>query len=222
VNLTLRSRRHLTGNIWSFIFDPDTPLTWTAGQFIRVNLPHPRPDDEGTMRHFTVSSAPYEQHIEIVTRLTGTTFKQALDQLRPRDTMALISLPAGDFIWQPSPRPLVFVAQGIGVTPFRSILRQRHHDGLPLSAHLFHTNSSPDIPFEQELAGLSRSSELTITYLKEPVTPELLAQTLPDLSTSTIYVSGPRSFISLLTAPYNLPAGQLKQDFFPGYTSSTY
>jgi ferredoxin-NADP reductase len=219
--LTLKSKSHLTSNIWSFWFEPNEPLSWTAGQFIRIELPHPEPDAEGTRRFFTIASAPYERRLQICTRLTDTTFKRALAALEPGGSLRLIDPPAGDFIWQPSAQPLVFVAQGIGITPFRSMLRQRAYEHKPLSAHLFFTNLGRHIPFAEELAAHSAAG-LQITYLGQPATPTTLAGAVPDLASHIIYVSGPQSFIALLTPPHDLPAASLKQDFFPGYTSHDY
>jgi ferredoxin-NADP reductase len=222
MKLTLKSKSHLLANVWSFVFEPSEPLTWIAGQFIRVELPHANPDAEGTRRFFTVASAPYERRIQISTRLTGTSFKRALEALEPGGNLNIVDPPAGDFVWTRSAAPLVFVAQGIGITPFRSILRQRAHDRRPLSAHLFYTNAGTSIPFQPELDALARNSELQITHLRRPVTPITLAGALPDLAARTVYVSGPHSLIGLLTPPHNLPAAQLRQDFFPGYTSENY
>jgi ferredoxin-NADP reductase len=222
VKLTLTEKSHLTGNIWSFVFEPEQPLDWIAGQFVRVELPHLHADDEGTRRFFTIASAPHDKLLQISTRLTDTTFKHALAALAPGDSLRLIDLPAGDFTWQSSAAPLVFVAQGIGITPFRSMLRARDHAGKPLRAHLFYTNLTQDVPFAPELAMLEKRTSLKITHLSEPATADILARYVPDLADRTVYVSGPRSLIRLLTPPFNLPAAQLKQDYFPGYTSNNY
>ncbi|HET8670947.1 MAG TPA: YHS domain-containing protein [Candidatus Saccharimonadales bacterium] len=78
IGLKLIEKEVLVDNVWAFRFEPTAPLEWIAGQFIRVELPHDNPDAEGTKRWLTVSSAPYEEIIQITTRVTGSTFKQAL------------------------------------------------------------------------------------------------------------------------------------------------
>lgn len=110
MSLKLIEKVHLTDNIWSFRFNSDGPLTWTAGQFIRVELPHAQPDNEGVKRWFTVSSAPHERVIQITTRVTDTTFKQALANLPIGGELQLLEKPDGDFVWQDSDRPVVFIA----------------------------------------------------------------------------------------------------------------
>jgi ferredoxin-NADP reductase len=77
-HLILKEKENLVDNIWAFRFEPSAPLDWSAGQYIRVDLPHDKPDAEGTKRWFTISSAPYEQIVQITTRITQSAFKQAL------------------------------------------------------------------------------------------------------------------------------------------------
>lgn len=225
--LTLIEKEHLTDNVWAFRFRPAEPVTWTAGQFVQVELPHDNPDGEGTKRWFTNSAAPYEGIVQITTRVTGSTFKQALSRLEPGGELQLIENPDGDFVWQDSARPLVFVAGGIGVTPFRSILRQRAHDGQPLSVTLVYGSRTPDVPFKDELAAWAAADpHFTVHYVVgTPLTAESLAGVVPDLNSSLVYVSGPEPMVEALgndLKTHGLPEVQLKQDFFPNYTEANY
>lgn len=220
--LKLIRKQRETGNVWSFIFEPSRPLPWAAGQFIRVGLPHANPDGEGTKRYFTIASAPYEKHIQISTRITASSFKQALAGLAPGQTLGLIDPPAGDFVWPPSGRPLVFVAQGIGITPFYSMLRQQLHDRLPPAATLLYANLTPEIPFQSELAHWAGLPGLTIKHHRQPFTAADVARLAPDYHASHVYVSGPGPLIELLLPPYDLPINQLKQDTFPNYDAWNY
>lgn len=223
MDLILTSKQPLAGNAWLFTFEPERPIIWTAGQFIRVELPHVRPDPEGTKRQFTIASAPSDGVVEIATRLTGSTFKQALSRLPTGARLRLIDPPAGDFVWpQNNPRPLLFLAQGIGITPFRSLLRQRRHVGLPVSARLIHANLAPGVPFQSEIENWATNPGFEVTFLTQPVTPALLAHLVPDLRHTLVYASGPLQLTRLMLPPVNLPASQLKQDQFPNYTASDY
>lgn len=219
--LTLLRKDHITSNIWSFIFEPSQPLAWTAGQFIRVDLPHPEPDIEGTRRYFTIASAPYEHHIQICTRVTGSTFKQALNSLPEGGVLSILDLPAGDFTWPSSDLHPVFVAQGIGITPFYSMIKQRLHEAKSLDATLLYANLTPDIPFQTELSQW-RASGLDVQLTNQPLTAHPIARAIPDLTSAIIYVSGPQPLIELLLPPYNLRPRQLKQDTFPNYDAASY
>ncbi len=228
MTLTFIEKEHLVDNVWAFRFKPSEPLTWTAGQYVRVELPHDNPDDEGTQRWFTNSAAPFEGILQISTRVTESTFKQALSKLEPGSTaLQLIENPEGDFVWQDSGAPIVFVAGGIGVTPFRSILKQRAHDGQSLKATLVYGSRTPDVPFKDELEEWTNTDpSLTVHYVAgAPLTAERLTELVPDLNASLVYVSGPEPMVEALgddLKKHGLPESQLKQDFFPNYNENNY
>lgn len=226
--LTLIEKEHLIDNIWAFRFQPSEPLVWTAGQFVRVELPHDTPDHEGTKRWFTNSAAPYEGILQITTRVTQSTFKQALSKLEPGDTaLQLIEEPAGDFVWQDASRPIVFVAGGIGVTPFRSILKQRFYEKQPLDVTLVYGGRTKDLPFQDELqAWQAVDPNLKVEYvIGAPLTAESLNERLPDFNQALVYLSGPEPMVEALgkeLQQHGLPETQLKQDFFPNYNETNY
>jgi ferredoxin-NADP reductase/YHS domain-containing protein len=225
--LRLKEKEHLTDNVWAFRFEPDESLSWIAGQFIRVELPHDNPDDEGTKRWFTVSSAPYEDIVQITTRVTDSSFKQALANLPVGGELHLIEKPDGDFVWEDSDKPLVFVAGGIGVTPIRSILKQRMHESLPLNVTLIYGNRTDAIVFKDEFDGYAaQDDEFNVQYVTgEPLTAANLTELVPNLNFSPVYISGPEPMVEALSNELKaagLPEAQLKQDFFPNYNEANY
>jgi ferredoxin-NADP reductase len=227
MKLTLTEKEHLLDNVWAFRFRPSEPLEWTAGQYVRVELPHDTPDSEGTKRWFTVSSAPFEGIVQITTRVTQSTFKQALSKLEQGGELELLEAPHGDFVWQDTDMPLLFVAGGIGVTPFRSILKQRAHDHHPLNITLVYGSRTPDVPFKDEFDQLAASDDhFKVIYATgEPLTAEKLATLAPNLNGSLVYLSGPEPMVEALgdqLKAHGLPESQLKQDFFPNYTKDNY
>jgi ferredoxin-NADP reductase len=227
--LKLIEKEHLVDNVWAFRFEIIPPFTWTAGQFIYVELPQANPDQEGTKRWFTVSAAPYQGIVQITTRITETTFKQALSKIEIGGTdLQLIDKPDGDFVWEETDLPRIFVAGGIGITPFYSIIKQRVHDGLPINVTLVYGARNEDsVPFKDEFNDWSENDpNFNITYVTgEPLTAEKLATIKPDLNTSLVYLSGPEPMIEALgdqLKAAGLPEKQLKQDFFPNYTEENY
>jgi ferredoxin-NADP reductase len=226
--LKLITKQHLIDNVWAFRFKPEGgPFEWTAGQYIRVELPHDNPDSEGTKRWFTNSAAPYEGVMQISTRVTQSTFKQALSKLEIGDELQLIEAPEGDFTWQDSELPIIFVAGGIGVTPFHSILKQRVHEGLPVDVTLIYGSRTEDVPFKDELAEwMADHPELKVKYVVgNPLTAERLAEMEPGLNKSLVYVSGPEPMVQALAKDlmeHGLPEAQLKRDEFPNYNQSNY
>jgi ferredoxin-NADP reductase len=225
--LKLINKEHLVDNVWAFRFQPSKPLTWIAGQYVRVELPHENPDKEGTKRWFTNSAAPYEGIVQITTRVTESTFKQTLSKLEINDELQLIEAPEGDFVWQDSDWPIVFIAGGIGVTPFYSILRQRAHDHLPLNATLIYGSRTEDVPFKEELTQwFAADSNLIVKYVVgEPLTAKKLSELEPNLNQSLVYLSGPEPMVDTLGAElksHGLPEVQFKHDSFPHYNERNY
>lgn len=226
--LTLFEKEHLVDNVWAFRFKPSEPLTWIAGQYVRVELSHENPDEEGTKRWFTNSAAPYEEILQITTRVTDTTFKQALFQLEIGNAdLRLIEAPEGDFVWQNSDLPNVFVAGGIGVTPFRSIVKQRIHDNQPVNVALVYGGRTPEVPFKDELTEwMGADPSLKVHYVSSgPLTADALAAEIPALNSSLVYLSGPEPMVEALgddLKSHGLPEAQLKQDFFPNYDENNY
>ncbi|SRR6266496_1429065 len=225
--LHLKEKWHVVDTIWVFRFMPSEPVSWTPGQYMRVELPHERPDDEGTKRWFTISSAPYEQVLQITTRVTGSTFKQALSQLEVGGELQMIEMPEGDFVWEDSELPKVFVAAGIGVTPFHSILKQRAHDHQALDVTLVYGGRTEELPFKDEIRlWQSQDSRLVVHYIiGERLTPENITQRVPRLNQSLVYVSGPEAMVRALgdaLKQHGLSQSQLKHDDFPNYTEENY
>ena len=113
-------------NITSFYFKSALPLRYNAGQFIELTLPHDNPDSRGIKRWFTLSSSPSQDLLSITTKLTsnhGSSFKQALQALQAGDELTM-SDAMGDFVLPKQVQtPLIFVAGGIGITPFHSMLQ---------------------------------------------------------------------------------------------------
>lgn len=225
-NLTLVEKEHLVDSVWAFRFTAGEQLSWIPGQFVRVELDHPQPDKEGTKRWFTVSSAPYEGIVQITTRITDSTFKKALGALPIGGHVRLLEEPSGDFVWQDSNRSLIFVAGGIGVTPFYSMLKQRSHDRASLDATLIYASRTDDIPFRDELDRWAASSGLDVRYvIGTHLTVDVLKGLVPEVNDSLVYVSGPEPIVETLGGQLTdagLPKEQLKQDFFPNYDETNY
>jgi ferredoxin-NADP reductase len=225
MDLTLIERRPEAGDAISFLFERPAALTWRAGQYVRLEIPHPAADERGLRRYFTIASAPHEQVVQLTTRLfpAGSTFKQALLALQPGDTVTVDGAPGGSFT-DPSPADEhVFVAGGIGVTPFRSILADldRRSAG-PEITLLYGTRRH--VVFERELDAIAaRNPWLTIRYVVEPafLDAQLLRGTLR--GDEQVWISGPELMVHALhalVAAVGVPHERIKRDEFPGYENA--
>jgi len=210
------------GNIRTFVFETNG-ATWTAGQYQTWVLPQAGTTKQDNQRFFTIAAAPSEGEFHISTRVGPSAFKQALNALQPGETIEAHDI-EGDFTWEETGEPVVLVAAGIGVTPFRSILLERAHSGKPLNATLLHYNREDAIPFKDEFATLqAKHPELTIKYIVgQPVTADDILQNAPDAQTQLTYLSGPEPMVDAVGDELKNRGVNLRQDWFPGYTENTF
>jgi len=135
-------------------------MTFKAGQFMDLTLLDPaETDPEGNTRGFSINSAPDEPELVFTTRLRDTAFKRVLRSM-PLGTGVQIDGPFGNFtLHGKDSRPAVLLAGGIGITPFRSIVRRAAREKLAHRILLFYANRRPeDAPFLDELYGFEREN----------------------------------------------------------------
>jgi len=225
MKLKLSSRRSESPGVESFIFKPEEALTWKAGQFLHYVLNHPSTDDRGSDRWFTIASAPSEGHVMLTTRFAskdGSTFKKALKSLRCGDLIEVSDLD-GDFTVSDPKQTYVFVAGGIGITPFRAILKDLAHAGTPLKATLVYANRRHVAAYQKELDAMTRRNPgLRIHYLFSPrrIDPATIKSLVPDLRAPLFYVSGPEPMVEnvgKMLRQIGVSKSRIKQDWFPGY-----
>jgi ferredoxin-NADP reductase len=225
MKLTFIESKQREGDARTFLFKPESPLTWQAGQYLHYNLPHDDADDRGIERWFTISTAPYEGVIAITTRLNSersSTFKTALQKLKPGNTIDA-DTPEGDFVLLDEHRNYIFIAGGIGITPFHSILLEAEHQGKQLHVDLLYANRDQNIVFRDELDKLAEQNpNLKITYIVQPdrLDHDRLVQKIQSIDNPLVYISGPEPMVEALTAEVGemgVSAENIHSDYFPGY-----
>jgi len=157
-HVTLKKRQEVAKGTMAFYFDRPATFTFKAGQFIDLSLPNlSASDPQGNTRAFTLASAPSEQQLMVATRIRDTTFKRMLREM-PLETTIDIEGPFGQFTLPDKDSPTsVFLAGGIGITPFRSMLVEAAHNKLPHRLILMYSNRGPeDAAFLDELQALQQ------------------------------------------------------------------
>jgi ferredoxin-NADP reductase len=152
----LKDRKEVAEGTMAFRFEKPSGWTFKAGQYLDMTLLDPsETDSEGNMRSFSIASAPHEETLMVATRMRDTAFKRVLRTM-PLGTTVKIEGPSGDLILQNDvTREAVFLAGGIGITPFRSIVHWAAKEKLPNRIVLFYSNRRPeDAPFIAELQTL--------------------------------------------------------------------
>lgn len=212
-----------TETIATFWFKPERPLRYVAGQFIELTIPHDSPDDRGVKRWFTLSSAPGHELVTITTKHADkpSTFKQHLWGLKPGDTVD-ISEPMGDFVLpKDTSLPLVFVAGGIGITPFHSIVQWLTDTGQNRNiTFIYSVHSESEVVFRELF---NKPYIKVIERVDQPnLTAKVIIRLAGGINGKQVFISGPEPMTEAIVDQFKhlgLTQDQLITDYFPGYAA---
>jgi ferredoxin-NADP reductase len=176
--VTLRARQEIAEGTMAFHFEKPPGFAFKPGQAIDLVLPGDPGADPQSLRHaFSIVSAVFEDELVIATRMRESAYKRTLKSL-PAGARVGIEGPFGSLtLHKDRSRGAVFIAGGIGITPFMSILRQAARDRLPQRMTLLYSNRRPeDAAFLDELARLESSNErfrliATMTEISKSASP---------------------------------------------------
>lgn len=236
MRIHLKERRSETEEVISFVFDlEDQSFTYRPGQYLPYELDALTfPDERGPHRHFTISSSPTEKGIVMfTTRMRGSGFKETLRHA-PLGYELSLGVPAGVFVLpEEEIRHHVFIAGGIGVTPYRSILRHATDMKNPINVIMLYFNhSAANIVFRQELddIALQMPAFRLVHVLSEPepgwkgakgkLDERLLRKWVPDPEKRLFWISGPPALVSAykdLIKHIGVPDEAIRTDNFTGY-----
>lgn len=209
-------KRHETDNVYTFVFKPERELNWVSGQFMDFKLP------SGQVKHFTIASAPYEGKIHLTTRVfdTPSDYKQELQKLVAGDQVVL-GKPKGELTVDNKHDDYLFIAGGIGITPFRAILWDMANSNSKLKVTLFYAYSTEKPPFKDELAKIVYSHpNLMVKYFLQniPITKgDIAAQSTEN---TEYLISGPPKMVDVyekMLKGMGIRRKNIKTDSFWGY-----
>jgi ferredoxin-NADP reductase len=209
-------------------------VDFEPGQYFWVELLDPPYSDErGPRRHITVVTSPTQRGIlGLATRIRDTAFKRSLVEL-PVGAPVDVEQPKGSFtLPDPGGPPVVFIAGGIGITPFISMLRFMADTGRSEPVTLLYSNRDTEsAAFLDELTELARrlpNLEFVPTMTGEPdfvgenrrIDEDFLRDRLGDLSRYRFMVAGPPQMADGVVGVLNeagVPEEQVARDGFSGY-----
>ncbi len=233
----LKGRQQLAEGTLAFHLDKPFGFDFEPGQYIDLILLNPpETDPEGDIRTFSLASAPYQNDLVVATRMRDTAFKRVL-KAAPLGTPLEFDGPMGSFtLHKNASRPAVFLAGGIGITPFLSIARQAAQDRLAHQLYLFYSNRRPE-----DAAFLEELSELAKTYSNLHFIPsmsdadksqrpwkgetgfinrEMLTRYLTQLRGPIYYLAGPPAMVAAMRqmlAAASVDEDDVRREEFGGY-----
>ncbi|HQU07990.1 MAG: hypothetical protein B7X04_03170 [Parcubacteria group bacterium 21-54-25] len=230
--LTLTNRIRLSPSMYEFVFAPNRPLAFQSGQYLEWTLPHEAYDSRGVRRYFTIASAPSDSAVRLGVKFydPASSFKKTLGSLARGDQLIASQL-AGDFtLPRDKHRKLVFIAGGIGITPFVSMIRHMLNENEARDIVLLYANNTTAEVAYREL--LERATALGVRTVhaisKDPTTATRISRidaaairtAVPDFLDRTFYISGPHGLVAGMHTTLrdlDVPASRIKTDYFPGF-----
>ncbi|WP_231686885.1 FAD-dependent oxidoreductase [Bacillus sp. JCM 19034] len=206
--------------VYTFLFEKAKDVTWKAGQHGLFTITHKKVKDH--TRPFTIASAPEEDVIQLTMKMSNSEFKKAMLALKKGDTIKMAG-PVGSFHLTED-RPTILIAGGIGITPFRSMLKQIEAEGKSQSKQIqfIYLDSSKSYIFQDELDEMAKKTSVNLTYLNDrnQLNKELDKWLSTYSNDGHFFVAGPKSMVEATTTylqKQNVPRRNINKDSFWGY-----
>lgn len=237
MNLKLIHKVKIAADSWELMFEKPEGFVYEPGQFLEIYLEHPKQDDRGIKRWFTLSSSPTESDLMITTRLVEkhSSFKDAMFKLEPGDSIETKG-PMGSFVMPKDiKKPLVWIAGGIGITPFRSQMKFLIDNKEQRDISLIYSNRTlEDICFEdlwvtaEENINNFKLIETLVDKVPEnwdgqtgTISKQMIQDGVKNINDCEIYVSGPEPMVEAfkpMLMEMGIKEENIHQDWFPNYT----
>jgi ferredoxin-NADP reductase len=213
-------RQEVAPGIWQYWFRPERPVDFVPGQYVDLQLTGVIGDPRGASRVFSFTSLPSDPSVSFVLKHfeLQTPYKHRLQALQPDDT-ATINDAMGDLVLPKSPAvPLVFVAGGIGIASFASMLQDLLARREERQIFFFYALRSRREQIFRDLTDGYPLALKSIAIAPNRLTgQEIVDSTPPD---AQIYLSGSQKFVEGLRtdlAGLDIAHEQIVFDYFDGY-----
>jgi len=216
----LKSKELLCKGTSALYFEKPEGFEFKPGQFADFTLLETGAiDSAGNTRTLSIASAPHEDHLMVAMRIRDTGFKRVVNAL-PGGTPLLLEGPYGNLtLHKNTARPAVFLAGGIGITPFRSMIWHATEARCAHRIYLFYSiRQLEEAAFLKELQSIeainpryrfvptiTRSEKAPLEWRGETghINEQMLGRWAPGLRTSIFYVAGPPTMVSSMRGMLN-------------------
>ncbi len=210
----------LAKDIYEVSFARPAALRFRAGQYMEWTLTHPKADVRGNRRTFSVASGPQESSLRIAVRTSkpGSSYKAALINLRPGDRVRASHV-AGSFTLPARSQPLLFIAGGIGITPFVSMIHALMATGKKYDVQLVYIARSEQHFVYRSLLQAAKAHGVQTEYVVGRLDADALVEMLPSLADRQVYISGPDAMVTSYSQALKkqVPRRRIHTDHFSGY-----
>ncbi len=238
LTLKLKERARIAPDVYEFVFAAPRKFSFVPGQYMEWTLGHNEPDSRGNRRYFTMASSPTEQNIRLGVKFDKkpSTFKKAMLSMK-RHTEIVASQISGDFVLpEDRNQKCVFLAGGIGVTPFRSMIKYLldKHQRRPITL-IYSARTVDDIVYKDIFDRAEKELGIKVIYNLTDTTnvpkswtgkigrldPQTIKSILPTFGGSLFYISGSRSMVDSYKETLRklgVRGDQIITDYFAGLT----
>ena len=221
--MILKDKVHVASGIWNYVFTTDQKLNFRPGQYLEWTLSHPHPDARGNRRYFSIASSPTEAHLTFGTKFSeaGSSFKKYLSNMHPGEKIMASQL-TGDFtLPKDINQKCVFIAGGIGITPYRSMIKYLLDIGQPRPIILLYScSTSTEFAYSDVLNQAQKKLSIKTIYQIGRIDETMIKTEVSDYKDRLFYLSGPHSLVDTfeqILHQMRISRRNIKTDFFPGY-----
>lgn len=223
--LELLQATAVSERVRDFVFRPDHALAFEPGQYMEWTLPGVPLDSRGNRRMFTIASAPSEAEVHVGVKFydPSSAYKKILKDMKPGDYIYAGQV-AGHFtLPKETQKKLLFIAGGIGITPFRSMVKAVLASGVQRDIILLYlVSDASEVAYAdvwREAAGHGVRT-LVFTDKGELNLQEVLAKHAPDITAREVYISGPNAMVEKtkkMLKGMSVSRSRIHEDYFSGY-----
>lgn len=222
--LNLKEKIQIAPDIYEFVFGQSKNFSYNAGQYMEWTLPQKKPDSRGSRRYFTLSASPTDGNLRIGVKFypNGSSFKKSLLNMKKGDQIVASQL-SGEFtLPKDFDKKLVFIAGGIGITPFRSMIKYLLDKEEIRDIVLLYSNKTQADIVYKDIFERSKKLGIRVVYVNTDtmgyIDESMIKKEVPDFKDRTFYISGPHSLIDAFEKTLKkIGVREIKVDFFPGY-----
>lgn len=235
--LTLKEKVKIATDVYDFVFSPNQKLSFAPGQYMEWTLSHNNPDSRGNRRYFTLASSPTESDLRIGVKFYehSSSFKRALLTM-DSNTKIVAGQLAGDFtLPKDINQKLAFIAGGIGITPFRSMVQNMIDTNQKRDFVLLYSNKNVhEVVYSEVFLRAWQLFKSKIVYtltdatsvpqnwrgLTGRIDEKMIKSEIPDWQDRMFYISGTNGMVTSyeeLLHSIGVKQSNIIKDFFPGF-----